>query len=65
MANRSARQTLPTPARKLEDARLADYDNGFQAQIDGAGFSFDQPLDWRRGWLEADTAEDSQMGGTL
>jgi hypothetical protein len=51
--------------RKVElDIRLADYDNGFAAQLAGASFDFGQPLGWRRGWLQADTEEIGQMGGT-
>ena len=69
MAYLLGRTSKPLPRshvpRKVElDIRLADYDNGFAAQLAGASFDFGQPLGWRRGWLQADTEEIGQMGGT-
>ncbi len=52
---------IPSSDRKRvkQDVRLADYDRGFQARLDGDMFEFDRQLAWRRGWLEADTQEEA------
>jgi hypothetical protein len=54
----ASRKVVKRPTPRRDDVRLADYNNGFLAHQQGQPFEFNQNIAWRRGWYEADLAEE-------
>ena len=47
----------PLEKRKQVDVKLADYDIGFQAGLDGEPRNLSKTEDWLRGWFDAQEPE--------